>query len=136
MIRRILSSPIEPSSALLAPLLIALALSTLLASFWLPGLPLVTTMAVLTLGATLATVDRFRQYEALSSILSLHAATYLSLYAMFICATLYAPPADAVHGLDLGTGLDLGLSILPMAISLRHIVAALRLRVISQRQSF
>ncbi|HEX3598651.1 MAG TPA: hypothetical protein VHU84_00835 [Lacipirellulaceae bacterium] len=133
MIRRILSSPIVASSALAAPVLITFALATLLASFWLTGLPLVTTMAVLTLGATFATVDRFRHAEALGSIMSLHAATYLSLYVMFVCATLYAPSSDVTHGLGRATGVDLGLSVLPMAISLRHIVDALRLRVDSQR---
>lgn len=116
----------RPRAAHAGPLLIAIGLALLLASAWLPALPLITAMAILTLGATLATIDRFAGSRAFAAILLLHGATYALLYGLFIAATLHAS-FDGTHTpTGTATRIDLALSTLPILIAVRHIATAAR----------
>jgi hypothetical protein len=83
-------------------------------------------MAILALGATNAMLARFLGTPALCSVLLLHAATYLSLYALFLGATLHAAAAASTIGLDLWQSLDLAVSLLPMAVAAQRVTGALR----------
>jgi hypothetical protein len=107
----------------MAPLLIAAGLTGLLASILFPAVPVVTAMAVLTLGATNSTLARFRGSSALPTLMLAHAAVYLSLYVLLIGATLHA--ALPTLRLSVGTALDLVASILPMALAIRSVVGSL-----------
>ena len=83
-------------------------------------------MAILSLGATNTTLDRFRGTPALRPVLLLHGATYAGLYGLFIGATLQAASAASTADLSPWTALDLAASSLPMAVALRRIVSGLR----------
>lgn len=116
----------RPRAANTGPLLIALGLAVLLASVWLPALPLVTAMAILTLGATLATIARFAGSRAFVSVLMLHSATYAMLYGLFVAAALHASLDGTRAPLETATRIDLVVSTLPILIAVRHIAAAAR----------
>ena len=109
-----------------APNLIAVGLMMLFAAPWISAMPVVTAMAILALGATDATLARFRGAPAIVPVLLMHAATYIGLYSLFIGATLHAAAAASPAGLGLWAALDLAASSLPMAITLQHILSGLR----------
>ena len=108
------------------PRLIVVGLTALLTSILFPGVPAVSAMAIVALGATQSTFARFRQSPALPTIMLLNAAVYFSLYVTFVCAALYSPAATSESALGLLGAIDLATSILPMAIALQMVGAALR----------
>lgn len=108
------------------PLLIAVGLIILLAATWLPALPLVTAMALITLGATLVTIARFVGSIAFATVLLLHAATYAMLYGLFVAAALHTSFDGAQVQCNTSAIFDLALSTLPICIALRHFAAAVR----------
>ena len=108
-----------------APRLIAAGLVLIAFSSWSPTLPAVTGMALVFLGATLATVEQFRASPVLLPILVAHAAVYGSLYALFVGATLHsASRTDACVGWIVAT--DLGLSLWPIAAAVGQVLDAMR----------
>jgi hypothetical protein len=120
-----LTSP-STTSPTKGPALIALGLLVLMLSAWCPALPVVTAMAILTLGATYVMVQRFRSSSDYIPVLLLHASTYAALYGLFIAATLHAAgraPNTAVSSVVI---LDIAASVLPILTALRHIAAAAR----------
>ena len=125
--RTLFHSQVALPSATTGPLLIAVGLAGLLASAWLPAVPVVTAMAILALGATDALV-RFRHSPALLPIVLLHAAAYTALYGLFVGATLHAAATATGHGLNTWAALDLAASTLPMAFVIRHARARLARR--------
>jgi hypothetical protein len=123
--RSLVHSQVALPSATAGPLLIAVGLAGLLASASLPAVPVVTAMAILSLGATDATLARFRHSPALVPIMLLHAATYTALYGLFVGATLHAAATSAGQGVNAWAALDLAVSTLPMAFVIRHTRAML-----------
>jgi hypothetical protein len=115
------------------PLLIAVGLTLLLVSLFVPEVPTVTAMAIVACGATQATFARFSQSPGLPTIMLLHASVYLSLYATFVCAILYLPAADSGHALSIPAALDLAASILPMSVALQAVGRSLHLAADSRR---
>jgi hypothetical protein len=113
-------------SAERAPILIAVGLAMIVAAAWVPAMPVVTAMAILALGATDATLSRFRNTPAIVPILLMHAATYVGLYGLFIGATLHAAATASPGGLGIAAALDLAANSLPMAITLQRILSGLR----------
>ena len=105
------------------PPLILAGLAALILVTAFPEVPAITALSILTLGATNATLDRFRNAPAITTALLLHAATYIAVYTLFIGATLYAAATGALGTL---VALDLALSILPMAIAAQRVAIALR----------
>lgn len=103
-----------------APILIAAGLAMILAAAWVPAMPVVTAMAILTVGATEATLARFRGSPAVVPVLLMNVATYVSLYGLFIGATMHAAAAASPVGLGLWAALDLAASVLPMAVVLHR----------------
>lgn len=115
-----------PTLAAAGPRLIAVGLAILIAATWIPTLPVLTAMAILTLGATDSTVLRFHRSPALASVLILHAATYATLYALFVGAAFQLGFGAASPRISLVNVLDLFLSLLFLAAAARQIAAALR----------
>jgi hypothetical protein len=114
----------KPQSRIALPadmpaLLIGAGLATLLASTWIPTLPVITALAVLALGATYATIARFRRSPALMPVLLLHAITYTALYGLFIGATFHAA-ASVGQSIGVWHALDLVASALVMTITLQR----------------
>jgi hypothetical protein len=120
-----LQRPGVASATCRAPALIALGIGVLLASAWWPAAPVVTAMAVVTLGATEATSARFRGKSAMMPAMIVHGATYAGLYGLFIGATLHASTA----GVGVWKLLDVAASFLPVALALLRILAGLRQHV-------
>lgn len=108
------------------PRLIAIGLAVLIAAAWIPHLPVVTALAVLTLGATSVTLVRFRHSPALLPMLLLHGATYAAMYALFVGATLDLAAKSLAAASSLITGIDVAASLLVMAAAAFQIFAALR----------
>ena len=108
------------SASLIGVGLLVLAMATC----W-PQVPAVTGMALVALGATAASIARFRRTTALLPISLLHVAIYGGLYALFVGATLHATAASAA-GIGLPTVIDLAVSIWPVAAALLLVVAVLR----------
>jgi hypothetical protein len=104
------------------PALIGLGLVILVAGTWVPLLPVVTAMAMLTLGATIATLARCRYSPTAGSpLLMIHTATYSALYVTFVGATLHATVASpATHPVTI-TAADLALSVIPITLAIQKI---------------
>ncbi len=107
--------------------LIGAGLAILIAATWIPAVPVVTAFAILALGATEATLARFRSSPALVSIVLLHAATYAALYGLFIGATFHAAYSTG-NSLDACQALDLIASAFLMAIALQRTIGVLSRR--------
>jgi hypothetical protein len=108
------------------PRLIAIGLAILIAATWIPSLPVLTAMAVLALGATYATLVRFRRSPLLLSVLLIHAATYATLYLLFVGATLPLGVTATSRQLGLVNVLDLSVSWVFLGLAVSHIVIVLR----------
>jgi len=92
---------------------------------WSPTLLAVTGLALVFLGATLATIERFRASPVLLPILLTHAAVYGSLYALFVGASLHSA-SRADGGVGWIVAIDLGLSLWPIAAAAGQVLDALR----------
>ncbi|MEX0613412.1 MAG: hypothetical protein WD738_11930 [Pirellulales bacterium] len=107
-----------------APACIGLGLATLIAAAWWPALPVATAYAFIALGATLATVDRFRGAAALRFLVVTHLFVYVSLYFLFVGAVCHAAISGAQNGLAFLQGFDFGVSAVVMAQVVRLSLAA------------
>jgi hypothetical protein len=116
---RLLSlSPNATQPALWGPSLVALGLAVLILAPWWPAAPVVSAMALLTLGATGATLARFGGSPSLRPILVVHIVTYAGLYVLFIGATLHAATKQG-GGIGWQQAIDLSASLLPMIVAMR-----------------
>jgi hypothetical protein len=106
-----------------APTLIFVGLAILLASAWWTVLPVVTAMALVALGATGAAMRRSQGSRSSFAVVAAHFFVYLNLYFLFAGAVCHA--AIQADGLTILIGLDLGLSVLPMAILVQRSVSAM-----------
>ena len=109
----------------MSPGLIAVGLLVLVAAGTWPLLPAVTGMALVMLGATMATVERFRGTPALAPIVVGHVAIYGSLYALFVGAVLNTTTSTSA-GVGWSLAIDLAMSIVPLAATVRLVFDALR----------
>lgn len=126
MARSSLNSPSLETHIPHGPAFIAVGLAVLLVSTWLPALPVVTAMALLTLGATDVTAQRFRGSPGYIPVMLLHATTYSALYGLFIAATLHAAGRVPNTPVSFTVILDIAASMLPILTALRHIAAPAR----------
>ena len=84
--RRAPATPASPSTGVW---LIAVGLAgVFLAKYW-PSFPVLTAVAAIALGATDATIARYRRSPALFGVVLLHAMTYATLYTLFAGAVLH-----------------------------------------------
>lgn len=119
------STPSGLSNYRAAPTFVGTGLVVLMASVAWPAVPPVTGMALVVLGATAATIERFRNGTALLPILLAYGAIYGGLYAMFIGAVLMSHVGPA-NQLAWRAAVDLVLSTLPMAAAIGLAVDAVR----------
>jgi hypothetical protein len=108
------------------PALIAAGMSILLLGVCFSGLPVVSAMSLVTLGATDVTLTRFRGSWALVPVVLVHSTTYGGLYAVFVGSALHAVTASSAASSVMTTFLDLAASTLPAAAAVRRIVVGLR----------
>ncbi len=124
--RRLDLSVLAARAALpLGPTAIAAGLAILMAAILWPGMPVVTAMALVALGATCATLARLRSAAAFLPMMLVHLAIYGSLYVIFVGATLDAATRSG-PGLSILTIADLALSVCPLAIALERVWCQLR----------
>lgn len=109
------------SSAIVAhgPVLIGVGLAVLVVAMIFPGVPAVGAMAIVALGATGVTLERYRAAAGLVPMLLAHLMVYSGLYAIFVGATLDLAAADGASGLTIAQALDLAISVLLMAATWR-----------------
>jgi hypothetical protein len=128
--------PAGPSSRLssdtFSPVWIGLGLTIVILGAFYPNAPVVTAIALISLGATEALVSRGHWPPSAVSLILLHSISYTLLYALFIGARLYTPAGTSAAPLTLLTSLDLVASTLPMAVALRRILACLRTATLSR----
>ena len=125
--RRLVTFGRIPETALpFGPKAIAAGLTILTVALVLPGVPAVTGMALVALGATSATLAQFRRTTAFVPVMLAHLAIYGGLYALFVGAAFHASAARSGAGVDALTVLDVALSICPLAIALEQMWCELR----------
>jgi hypothetical protein len=121
-----LRSSVDSTSRLSGTTLISAGLITLIAlTFW-PRAPIVSTVAIITLGATEVTLARFRGTAILIPVAMLHGTTYAGIYAILVGAALHSASASSAAAIGIWTALDLAASVLPMTVALQHIFICLR----------
>ena len=110
-----------------SPALIGFGLAILSAAMLWPGVPAVTAMGLVALGATGVAVARFRASAGLLPAMLLHLVVYTALYALFVGATLHAVATQAAGagGLSAVQGIDLAVSVVSMATAWRITFSAL-----------
>jgi hypothetical protein len=108
-------------------LFLATGLAMLLVAALMPGMPTVSAMALVALGATMATIDRFRGTAALRASVAAHLFVYASLYFLFVGAVCHAAMAGPQNGLTFLQGLDFGISAMLMTLAVRMGVVTLAL---------
>jgi hypothetical protein len=108
-----------------APALIAIGFVVLLAGAWWSVVPVVTAMAVIALGATGVTANRRHTSPAFCVVIAVHLFVYLSLYFLFVGAVCHAAIQAPPGGLTFLQGLDLAVSVVPMALVVRRSLAAM-----------
>ena len=128
-----LSSADDSRSAVLATTLIGIGLAMLIATPFWPAAPVVTAMAIITLGATEITLARFQGNASIVPLMILHGATYASLYVLFVGATLHSASVSSSAGIGLRTAFDLAASIVPVAIAVLRIFSHFRQATMSRR---
>jgi len=114
------------------PAAIAWGLVLLVVSIWLPATPVMTALSLVAMGATDATLARFRGTQSLLPVLLLHIATYGSLYALFVGATLHAASRSGA-GVGTPAAADLVTSALLMAIAATRAWGGLALALAHKR---
>jgi hypothetical protein len=113
---------INDAIATCGPAVIAFGLIVLIAAVIEPALPAVTGMACVALGATLATISRFRSSRVLCPVITAHMLAYASLYLLFIGAVFH--PEDGPTRPNLTKALDIAMSTLPMFAAVGISIAA------------
>jgi hypothetical protein len=105
--------------------MIALGLIILVSNTYWSAVPVISGMALITLGATLAVASRFRCSAALPALIAAHLLVYSALYLLFVGATLHAAFMTSMNGLRFVQALDLGMSIVPIVAAARIAIAAI-----------
>jgi len=107
------------------PVLIAIGMLVFLTAAWWPAVPVIGAMSLVALGATLATIARFRGMAPLRGIVAIHLAVYLSMYALFLGAVLNVPTAELSLSIPFLQIADLAMSVLVMAFVVRLSLTAI-----------
>jgi hypothetical protein len=104
------------------PAWIGMGLGLLVANAWWPAVPVVTAMALVALGATAVTLERFRGTPRAYLVVGLSLPMYVGLYGLFLGATL----DHAGHQFVALTAIDLIASVWPMSAAFVKSWQALR----------
>ena len=103
----------------------AAGIGLLIASTWVSTLPVISGMALVTLGATAATIMRLANHRAASLLLACHASVYSSLYLLFVGAVWHASTVHSHSGWRPAEWLDLAASLCIMALAARSAIVAI-----------
>jgi amino acid transporter len=106
------------------PTLIAIGIGILIAAPWWPGLPVISAVAFVSFGATVATADRIRNLPNKSGLITIHTMLYVALYFLFVAA-VFQMDLRPDHQRSLMRWADLAVSIAPMAAVLRRTIVTL-----------
>ncbi|HEY4231900.1 MAG TPA: hypothetical protein VGM76_00610 [Lacipirellulaceae bacterium] len=112
----LLKLPVVNQSDSWGPAWIGIGLGVLVAGAWLSAVPVVTAMALVALGATTVTVDRFRGRSRADLVVVLNLLVYCSLYALFFGTMLHQARAGATRQLGPLAAMDLVASAWPLAL--------------------
>jgi hypothetical protein len=107
------------------PFWIAAGIALLLAASCWPGLPVLTSVAMVALGASLAVVARFGHAGRFRPLIAVHAVVYANLYLVFVGAVCHAALTGPRHGLSWLQGVDLLVSVVLMVVAARLALGAL-----------
>jgi hypothetical protein len=91
-----------------------------------PAVPVVSGMALVALGATQVTIERFRCRPHGFLVVGLNLAVYCGLYAVFVGASLHLAEMSAGHHLRAAGAIDLAASALVILATLAAAGQALR----------
>jgi hypothetical protein len=97
----------------------------LAAGAYLSTVPVVTAMAIVALGATGATVGRSRTSSAAITVIAGHLFVYVNLYLLFVGAVCHAAVQGPETGVSFLQALDMGVSVVPMALVVRKSLTAI-----------
>ena len=106
--------------------LVSLGLTLLIASSFWARTPVITAIAIVTLGATDLTIQRFRRSTAYLGVIVLHAITYTGLYGTMVGARIHASASSPYPGMIAWLVADFTCSILPICLAARACLAALQ----------
>jgi hypothetical protein len=96
----------------------------LLAQFVWPVMPVATSVSLIALGATIATITRTANNVSRAQV-TLNLFVYVSLYLLLIGAICDASLRGPRNGLTLLQGVDFGVSAMVMALVMRSCIAAI-----------
>lgn len=119
--RRETAKPASPSAG--AWLIAAGLAGVLFATCW-PSFPVLTAVSAIALGATDATIARYRRSPALFGVVLLHAITYAALYSLF--AGVVLQKSSIVGSVSPLIFVDLVLSAIVVLIAAKRVVVTLR----------
>jgi hypothetical protein len=107
-------------------LLVIVGLALLTASTFWPRTPVITALAMITIGATDLTIQRFRESAAYLPVMLLHALTYTGLYGIMAGARIHAAASSPYSGVSGWLLADFACSIVPIWLAIRACIAALQ----------
>ena len=107
-------------------LLVSIGLTLLIASSFWTRTPVITALAIVTLGATDLTILRFRRSTAYLGVIVLHALTYTALYGTMVGARIHASASSPYPGMSAWLVADFVCSVLPIWLAIRGCLAALQ----------
>jgi hypothetical protein len=105
--------------------LIAAGLGILLAAAVMPNIPCVSGFALIALGTTLATINRYRIALARRGVVIAHIFVYASLYVLFVGAVCDSAMRGIQSGLSFLQLLDLAASAAVMMLVVRMCIVAI-----------
>jgi hypothetical protein len=107
------------------PFWIAAGIALLLAASCWPGLPMLTSVSIVAMGATLAVAARFGRAGRFRPLIAAHAVVYANLYVVFVGAVCHAALTGPRYGLSWLQGVDLLVSVVLMVVAARLALVAL-----------
>jgi hypothetical protein len=99
---------------------IAGGLAILTAAMLWPGVPVVTAVALVALGATSVTLGRFRRTAGIVPATFVHLAIYGGLYAIFLGASLDLAATRPTTTLEVALFVDIVISIVPLGLAVQR----------------
>jgi hypothetical protein len=107
------------------PLCIAIGLALLVAAQRWPVMPVVSGMALVALGSTLALISRFGDAVRPRLLIAVHVVVYGNLYCVFLGAMCHEALTGPRLGLNWWHALDLLVSVAPLAVTARSTLSVL-----------
>ena len=114
-----------------APAFIGIGLIVLITAGAMPLAPVVSAMALIALGTTEITIERYWNKATFAASLLVHCLVYGTLYTLFVCVKLENAHIDRAP-INPIVALDVLASLVPLTIALRRVLVAFRQHSASQ----